>query len=166
MRMWHWVLHTIPALLSKAHWSTDIRARDAEWRKAGYPGVSSVTSRLLEYWTDPEEFRCANPSPGQRPGGLPAAQTPLQRPRGRHFEHGLGLEGPHQRGPISCRSARPAGLPTEQLFDSCHFEHSRQPFVSLSRRTARLLQNSSVFGAEGWSARKFGPPEQPLLAGT
>ena len=26
------------------------------WREAGYPGVSGVTRRLLEYWTDPEEF--------------------------------------------------------------------------------------------------------------
>ncbi len=27
-----------------------------KWREAGYPGVSSVTKRLLNYWTDPEEF--------------------------------------------------------------------------------------------------------------
>ena len=27
-----------------------------DWRNAEYPGVSSVTRRLLEYWTDPEEF--------------------------------------------------------------------------------------------------------------
>ena len=26
------------------------------WREAGHPGVSGVTRRLLEYWTDPEEF--------------------------------------------------------------------------------------------------------------
>lgn len=25
-------------------------------RKAGYPGVSSITTRLLEHWQDPEEF--------------------------------------------------------------------------------------------------------------
>ena len=26
------------------------------WRDAGYPGVTGVTKRLLEYWNDPEEF--------------------------------------------------------------------------------------------------------------
>lgn len=33
-----------------------IRQRVREWRSAGYPGVTSVTRRLLEYWHDPEEF--------------------------------------------------------------------------------------------------------------
>ena len=33
-----------------------IRPRVRAWREAGYPGVSGVTRRLLEYWTDPEEF--------------------------------------------------------------------------------------------------------------
>ena len=33
-----------------------IRARVMEWRMAEYPGVTGVTRRLLEYWTDPEEF--------------------------------------------------------------------------------------------------------------
>lgn len=33
-----------------------IRPRVKKWREAGYPGVSSVTKRLLNYWTDPEEF--------------------------------------------------------------------------------------------------------------
>ena len=33
-----------------------IRERVKAWREAGYPGVTSVTKRLLEYWTDPEEF--------------------------------------------------------------------------------------------------------------
>ena len=33
-----------------------IRSRVVEWRKAGYPGVSSITKRLLEHWRDPEEF--------------------------------------------------------------------------------------------------------------
>ena len=33
-----------------------IRSRVKDWRKAGHPGVSGVTRRLLEYWTDPEEF--------------------------------------------------------------------------------------------------------------
>ena len=33
-----------------------IRPRVKAWREAGYPGVSSITSRLLEHWTDPEEF--------------------------------------------------------------------------------------------------------------
>ena len=33
-----------------------IRPRVRAWREDGYPGVSGVTRRLLEYWTDPEEF--------------------------------------------------------------------------------------------------------------
>ena len=33
-----------------------IRARVKDWRNEGHPGVSGVTRRLLEYWTDREEF--------------------------------------------------------------------------------------------------------------
>ncbi len=33
-----------------------IRPRIKKWREAGYPGVTSVTKRLLNYWSDPEEF--------------------------------------------------------------------------------------------------------------
>lgn len=33
-----------------------IRPRVEAWREAGYPGVTSITKRLLEYWRDPEEF--------------------------------------------------------------------------------------------------------------
>ena len=33
-----------------------IRPRIRAWREAGYPGVTGITKRLLEYWTDPEEF--------------------------------------------------------------------------------------------------------------
>ena len=33
-----------------------IRERVCAWRDAGYPGVTGVTKRLLEYWNDPEEF--------------------------------------------------------------------------------------------------------------
>jgi type III restriction enzyme len=33
-----------------------IRRRVKDWREAGYPGVSSITRRLLEHWQDPEEF--------------------------------------------------------------------------------------------------------------
>ena len=33
-----------------------LRSRVRAWREAGYPGVSGVTRRLLEHWTDPEEF--------------------------------------------------------------------------------------------------------------
>jgi len=33
-----------------------IRPRIKKWREAGYPGVTSVTKRLLDYWNDPEEF--------------------------------------------------------------------------------------------------------------
>jgi hypothetical protein len=33
-----------------------IRPRVAAWREAGYPGVSSITKRLLEHWQDPQEY--------------------------------------------------------------------------------------------------------------
>jgi len=33
-----------------------IRLRVKAWREAGYPGVTSITKRLLEHWRDPEEF--------------------------------------------------------------------------------------------------------------
>ena len=33
-----------------------IRPRVKRWREAGYPGVTSITKRLLEYWQDPENF--------------------------------------------------------------------------------------------------------------
>ncbi|GIW07180.1 MAG: hypothetical protein KatS3mg060_1985 [Dehalococcoidia bacterium] len=33
-----------------------IRPRVKDWREADYPGVSSITRRLLKHWRDPEEF--------------------------------------------------------------------------------------------------------------
>ena len=33
-----------------------IRPRVRAWREAGYPGVTGITKRLLEHWTDSEEF--------------------------------------------------------------------------------------------------------------
>ncbi len=33
-----------------------IRPRVKAWSEAGYPGVTAITKRLLEYWTDSEEF--------------------------------------------------------------------------------------------------------------
>ncbi len=33
-----------------------IRPRVKAWREAGYPGVTSITRRLLQHWHDPEEF--------------------------------------------------------------------------------------------------------------
>jgi len=32
----------------------DIRVRVGLWRKGGYPGVTPVTSHLLDYWTHPD----------------------------------------------------------------------------------------------------------------
>ena len=32
----------------------DVRERVALWRRGGYQGITPVTRRLLEYWTDPE----------------------------------------------------------------------------------------------------------------
>ncbi|MCF2971835.1 DEAD/DEAH box helicase family protein [Synechococcus sp. Nb3U1] len=33
-----------------------IRPRLKQWRKRGYPGVTSITKRLLEHWQDPEAY--------------------------------------------------------------------------------------------------------------
>lgn len=33
-----------------------IRPRVKAWRQAGYPGVTSISRRLLEHWTNPDEF--------------------------------------------------------------------------------------------------------------
>lgn len=33
-----------------------VRPRVKQWREAGYPGTTSITRRLLDYWTDPEEY--------------------------------------------------------------------------------------------------------------
>ncbi|MDW8224368.1 MAG: DEAD/DEAH box helicase family protein, partial [Gemmatales bacterium] len=33
-----------------------IRPRVKAWREAGYPGVTSITKRLLAHWCDPEEY--------------------------------------------------------------------------------------------------------------
>ncbi|MEJ5259798.1 MAG: DEAD/DEAH box helicase family protein [Anaerohalosphaeraceae bacterium] len=33
-----------------------IRPRVKQWRQAGYPGITSITKRLLEHWTNPENF--------------------------------------------------------------------------------------------------------------
>jgi type III restriction enzyme len=33
-----------------------IRPRVKAWRDAGYPGVSGITKRLLDHWTNPEDF--------------------------------------------------------------------------------------------------------------
>jgi type III restriction enzyme len=33
-----------------------IRPRVRAWREAGHPGVTGITKRLLEHWTNPEEF--------------------------------------------------------------------------------------------------------------
>src|SRR6266851_9090335 len=33
-----------------------IRPRVKAWREAGYPGVTGITRRLFEHWSNPEEF--------------------------------------------------------------------------------------------------------------
>jgi len=35
----------------------DVRERVAMWRRGGWPGVTPITRRLLEYWTDPDRER-------------------------------------------------------------------------------------------------------------
>jgi type III restriction enzyme len=45
-----------PGILVEIPLVNQIRPRVKAWREAGYPGVSSITKRLLEFWRDPEEF--------------------------------------------------------------------------------------------------------------
>ena len=47
---------TTPACLSRYLLSIRIRPRVEAWRKAGYPGITGITKRLLEHWTNPEEY--------------------------------------------------------------------------------------------------------------
>ncbi len=45
-----------PGIFVKIPLVNQIRPRVNTWRDDGYPGVSSITKRLLEHWRDPEEF--------------------------------------------------------------------------------------------------------------
>lgn len=45
-----------PGIFVEIPLPNQIRPRVKAWREAGYPGVSSITKRLLDYWQDPEEF--------------------------------------------------------------------------------------------------------------
>lgn len=45
-----------PGILVDIPLVNQIRPRVRQWREDGYPGASSITKRLLEYWQDPEEF--------------------------------------------------------------------------------------------------------------
>jgi type III restriction enzyme len=45
-----------PGILVEIPLVNQIRPRVKAWREAGYPGVTSITKRLLEHWYNPEEF--------------------------------------------------------------------------------------------------------------
>ena len=45
-----------PGVFVKIPLVNQIRPRVKAWKEAGYPGVTSITKRLLDHWTDPEEF--------------------------------------------------------------------------------------------------------------
>ena len=45
-----------PGVFVKIPLVNQIRPRVKAWREAGYPGVTSITKRLLDHWRDPEEF--------------------------------------------------------------------------------------------------------------
>jgi len=45
-----------PGIFVEIPLPNQIRPRVKAWREAGYPGVSSITKRLLGHWCDPEEF--------------------------------------------------------------------------------------------------------------
>ena len=45
-----------PGIFMEIPLVNQIRPRVATWRESGYPGVSSITKRLLDHWHDPEDF--------------------------------------------------------------------------------------------------------------
>ena len=45
-----------PGMFKEIPLVNQIRSRVNAWRNAGYPGVTGITKRLLNYWNDPEEF--------------------------------------------------------------------------------------------------------------
>ena len=45
-----------PGVFKEIPLVNQIRSRVKIWRNAGYPGVTGITKRLLNYWNDPEEF--------------------------------------------------------------------------------------------------------------
>ncbi len=45
-----------PGVFKEIPLVNQIRPRVKAWRSAGYPGVTGITKRLLNYWNDPEEF--------------------------------------------------------------------------------------------------------------
>ena len=44
-----------PGVFQEIYLVNRIRFRVKKWRNAGYPGVTGITKRLLNYWNDPEE---------------------------------------------------------------------------------------------------------------
>ena len=45
-----------PGIFVEIQLVNQIRPRIRQWRESGYPGVSSISKRLLEHWQDPEGF--------------------------------------------------------------------------------------------------------------
>jgi len=45
-----------PGIFKEIPLVNQIRPRVKSWRVAGYPGVTGITRRLLNFWNDPEEF--------------------------------------------------------------------------------------------------------------
>lgn len=45
-----------PGLFVEIPLANAIRPRLKQWRESGYPGVTSITKRLLEHWQDPENY--------------------------------------------------------------------------------------------------------------
>ena len=84
-----------------------IRHRVKAWRKAGWPGVSSITRRLLEQWTDPEEFEARRFFFCQ----LEAIETLIWMTEAPEAER-LGIDIPLDGGPflrLCCKMATGAG---------------------------------------------------------
>lgn len=84
-----------------------IRPRVKAWREAGYPGVTSMTKRLLEYWRDPEEFEIRRFFFAQ----LEAAETLIWLVEAPAAER-VGIEIPGDGGPFErqcCKMATGTG---------------------------------------------------------
>ena len=82
-----------------------IRQRVKAWREAGYLGVTSVTKRLLDHWTDEEEFEARRFFFCQ----LEAAETLIWLTEGPPAERvGVGIPSDGARSSVCALRWRPA----------------------------------------------------------
>jgi len=90
-----------PGIFMEIPLVNQIRPRVAVWRTAGYPGVSSITKRLLDHWQDPEEFDLRRFFFCQ----MEAVETLIWLTEAPASER-VGIDIPGDGGPLSANAAR------------------------------------------------------------